>query len=74
MDQEDGIRNERGGETMQNIKASLKGKILTLEVDLAKELGPSKSNKSINIATTAGNVEVPGAAGIKFGLNVYRKA
>ena len=58
---------------MQNIKATLKGKVLTLEVDLAKDLGPSKSGKNVNIATTAGNVDVPGMPGVKFGLNVYRK-
>ncbi len=47
--------------------------ILTIRVDLAKEFGISKSGKSITIASTEGNVSVPGHEEIKIGLNIYRK-
>lgn len=47
--------------------------ILTIKVDLRKEFGPSSSGKTIIIATTEGNVNVPGTEDKKVGLNVYMK-
>ena len=44
---------------------------LVLTIDLSKTQGPSKSGKSIVIATTGGNKEI--APGIYMGLNIYRK-
>jgi len=41
-------------------------------VDLSQEVGESASGKSVIIATTGGNVAVPGCEDIKVGLNVYR--
>lgn len=38
-----------------------------------KEFGPSSSGKTIIIATTEGNVPIPGREEIKVGLNVYKK-
>ena len=58
---------------MKNVAMSIEHGTLTITVDLAKELGPSSSGKSIIIATTEGNVDVPGAPDVKIGLNVYRK-
>lgn len=58
---------------MINIKTSIKGKILTIEVDLSKTHGQSGSGKSEIIASTSGNVNVEGADdGIKMGLNIYK--
>jgi len=57
---------------MKNIEMSLDGQILTMKVDLSKDFGPSKSGKSITIATTEGNISVPGAEDVKIGLNVYK--
>ena len=42
-------------------------------VDLTQEIGPSASGKNVIIATTGGNVDVPGVEDTKIGLNVYRK-
>lgn len=56
---------------MENIEAEVKGQILTLKVDLSKPGKRSSSGKSTLIATSGGNIEVPGG-GAKFGLNVYR--
>lgn len=50
----------------------LKGNILTIMVDLSKEFGLSKSEKSIIIASTEGNQLIPGTE-LKIGLNVYKK-
>jgi hypothetical protein len=44
-----------------------------ITVDISKEFGPSKSGKSITIATTEGNVSIPDNEDIKIGLNIYRK-
>ena len=58
---------------MKNVELKVEHGKLTITVDLAKELGPSASGKSVIIATTEGNVDVPGAPDVKIGLNVYRK-
>ena len=50
----------------------LEGTILTMKVDISKDFGPSKSGKSITIASTEGNISVPGAEEVKVGLNVYK--
>jgi len=57
---------------MKNMEMSTAGNILTIKVDLSKDLGPSKSQKTTLIATSEGNVDVPGAHGVKIGLNIYK--
>ena len=58
---------------MKNVDISVEGTIMTVKVDLSKEFGSSSSGKTIIIATTEGNVSIPGAEDKKIGLNVYRK-
>lgn len=58
---------------MKNVEMRVEQGKLIMTVDLAKELGPSSSGKSVIIATTEGNVDAPSAPGVKIGLNVYRK-
>ena len=58
---------------MKNVEMSIEGNILTIKVDLSKEFGPSASGKKIIIASTEGNVTIPGHEEAKVGLNVYRK-
>jgi hypothetical protein len=59
---------------MKNVEISVKGKIMTITVDLSKDQGPSASGKTIIIGTTAGNARVgAGALGdVNVGLNVYK--
>lgn len=57
---------------MKNVEMILEGTMLTIKVDLTKEFGPSASGKTTIIASTEGNVTVPGRDE-KIGLNVYRK-
>jgi hypothetical protein len=58
---------------MKNVEMEVEGTILTIKVDLSEEFGPSSSGKTIIIASTEGNVNVPGDEDKKVGLNVYRK-
>ncbi len=58
---------------MKNVDMKVEGDLLVITVDLSKEFGESKSGKSITIASTDGNVSVPGHEEIKIGVNVYRK-
>ncbi len=57
---------------MKNVELAVDGTILTITVDLSKNFGPSSSGKTTIIATTEGNVSVPGREE-KIGLNIYKK-
>ena len=57
---------------MKNVEMKVEGNILTIKVDLTKELGPSSSGKTLIIASTEGNVSITDRDE-KVGLNVYRK-
>jgi hypothetical protein len=57
------------GPEAENIDAELVGNILTLKIDTTKPGHPSKSGKSMVIATTGGNQSVNG---MKLGLNFYK--
>jgi len=59
------------GEEMQNVEWEIKGDKLIIEIDLKKDFGPSKSGKTITIASTRGNQKVEGTDAI-IGLNVYK--
>ena len=58
---------------MKNVEMSLSENILTITVDLTKEFGISSSGKSLIIASTEGNVSIPGAEDKMIGLNIYKK-
>ena len=57
---------------MKNVDLSVEGTTLTIKIDLSKEFGPSSSGKTIIIASSEGNVTIPGREE-KIGLNVYKK-
>ena len=57
---------------MYNVEFEVQGDQLIIRIDLNQELGVSSSGKSVIIATTGGNVAVPGWEAVKVGLNVYR--
>jgi hypothetical protein len=58
---------------MKNVEMEIKDDILIIKVNLTKEFGPSSSGKNIIVASTEGNVSIPGNEDNKIGLNVYRK-
>jgi len=57
---------------MKNVEMEVKGTTLILKVDLSKDFGPSKSGKTVVIASSMGNVSSPNDEKIKIGLNVYK--
>ena len=59
---------------MVNVKTTIKGKILTIEVDLSERHGKSASGKTTVIATTQGNIMVDSNTGAVLGLNVYTRS
>jgi hypothetical protein len=56
---------------MKNVEMTVEGNTLSIKVDLSKDFGRSKSGKTVIVASTEGNVSVPGRKE-KLGLNVYR--
>ncbi len=56
---------------MRNIEMTVDGNTLTITVDLSKNGTVSKSGKSHIVASTDGNVYVPGRTE-KIGLNIYK--
>ena len=59
---------------MKNIETKVENNILTITVDLSKEFGPSKSGKTIIIASSEGNQKIENGDGAIIGLNIYKKA
>lgn len=59
---------------MENVEYKLDAKsgILTIKVDMSKELGPSASGKTILIGSTRGAVKVDGTEDVKLNLSVYK--
>jgi hypothetical protein len=57
---------------MKNVELLVDGTLLTIKVDLSKDFGPSSSGKTTIIASTEGNVSIPGREE-KIGLNIYKK-
>lgn len=60
---------------MKNVKIDTKNGKINIVIDPAKDFGPSKSGKTIVIATTQGNqtIEVGGKQ-VVLGVNAYRYA
>ncbi len=57
---------------MFNTTLTRKGNKLTIEVDLSQNGLISKSSKSVVIASTQGNQNIPGEGEFKIGLNIYK--
>ena len=59
---------------MKNISMRLEGQYLVMKVDLSKTFGESRTGKTEVVATTHGNIDVPGQSecGIKIGVNVFK--
>ena len=54
---------------MKNVETKIEGTKLIITVDMSKTYGPSKSGKTIIVASTEGNVKV---GEVTLGLNVYK--
>jgi len=59
---------------MKNVEYEIKGKIMTIKIDITQSFGPSKSGKSEIIASTEGNKRIKVEdQDIYLGLNLYKK-
>jgi hypothetical protein len=57
---------------MKNVEMKVDdNQILTIQVDLKKTFGPSKSGKTIIVASSEGNQNIPERAE-KIGLNIFK--
>lgn len=57
---------------MKNIKLEvLKSGLVQITFDPKASHGPSASGKTTVVATTSGNIDVPGFPGLKVGVNAY---
>ena len=61
----------KGDLLMKNIEMTVEGETLVIKVDLSKDFGPSKSGKTIIVASTEGNVPILDREE-KIGMNIYR--
>jgi len=57
---------------VKNVKLDVNDNILSIEVDLSEEVGRSRSGKSVLVATSQGNVQIPGREET-ISLNVYKQ-
>lgn len=57
----------------KNVEMEVKDNKLVIKIDLGKEFGKSSSGKTTIVASTCGNVAVPGNEDIKIGINCYHK-
>ena len=58
---------------MENVKIEESGNDIIIRIDKTHRGPRSKSGKTIRVASTEGNIDVPGNPGMKIGLNVYVK-
>lgn len=57
---------------MKNVDIRVKGDKIIIEIDRTKTFGPSRSGKTIVVATTSGNHKIDETDCI-LGLNCYKK-
>ena len=58
---------------MQNVEIEVKDNKIVITIDSTKNLGPSRSGKTIMVATTSGNQVVQTENGaITIGVNAYK--
>ena len=56
---------------MQNVDVKVKDGKAVITIDLNKEFGPSRTGKTIIVASTHGNQPI-GDNGVRLGLNAYK--
>jgi len=56
---------------MKNVEMNVDGDELTIKIDLSQDFGPSKSGKTIIVASTEGNIAIPETE-MKIGMNIFK--
>ncbi len=59
---------------LTNLETKIEGDRLIITVDLNQRHGTSKSGKNAIIASTQGNVALPGREEVVMGINIYTKS
>jgi hypothetical protein len=57
---------------MKNVNITVDNEIMKIEIDLKQDFGKSKSGKTLVVATSEGNVQVPDHPNMRLGINVYK--
>ena len=57
---------------MDNVKIEVENNKAIITIDLTKDFGKSSSGKTIVVASTRGNIPIPGAETYYLGLNCYK--
>ena len=57
---------------MKNVEMVVKGNVLNIKIDLNKVQGLSKSGKTEVVASTLGNIPIPGFETHRIGINCYK--
>lgn len=55
----------------KGVSYEVRGDKLVIEIDMTNNFGPSKSGKTIMVATTAGNKKIDGTD-LTLGLSLYK--
>ena len=58
---------------MKNIKTHIDENILTIQIDLNKEYGPSKSGKTIIVGSTYGTTSIDNQSNVKINITAFKK-
>lgn len=64
------MTNKKEG-SMVNVDIKVKGERIIIKIDKSQTFGPSKSGKTITVASTKGNKRIEGTD-IVLGLNCYK--
>jgi len=57
---------------MDNVKIEVENNNAIITIDLTKDFGKSSTGKTIVVASTRGNIPIPGAETFRLGLNCYK--
>ncbi len=68
------VKERKGKANLTNLEAKIVDDKLIITVDLKQRHGTSKSGKNAIIASTQGNVTLPGREEVVMGINIYTKA
>jgi hypothetical protein len=66
-------QKKKGVVNLTNLETKVEGDQLIITIDLKQRHGTSKSGKNAVIATTQGNVALPGREEVILGINIYTK-
>lgn len=69
--QRKGVKKDMAQTIGKGVEIEVRDSKAIITLDLTKNFGSSKTGKSTTVASTMGNVTIPGTS-IKLGLNAYK--